>query len=69
MVAALRRVHRRADLIVDARARLADSTPPPAGGGEYAARPEIQRALDGQVATGVRSLAPLGHDLLYVAVP
>jgi two-component system, OmpR family, phosphate regulon sensor histidine kinase PhoR len=35
----------------------------------HAARPEVRRALDGQVGSDVRRSATVGRDLLYVAVP
>jgi signal transduction histidine kinase len=41
----------------------------PTGNGDFSARPEIQQALDGRIATGTRSSRTLRTDLLYVAVP
>ena len=35
----------------------------------HAGRPEVRRALDGQVGSDVRRSATVGRDLLYVAVP
>jgi len=46
-----------------------DTDPPEPGERSFASRPEIARALQGTVATGVRSSATLGTDLLYVTVP
>ena len=40
-----------------------------APGASFASRPEIARALSGQVAQGVRYSKTLGTNLLYVAVP
>lgn len=57
-------------VIVDAGgAGLVDTNPPEPGERSFASRPEIAKALQGVVATGVRSSATLGTDLLYVAVP
>jgi signal transduction histidine kinase len=54
--------------IVDARgARLADSAP--SEGESFANRPEIQTALAGREAVGVRYSRTLGQRLLYVAEP
>ena len=54
--------------IVDARgARLADSAP--SEGENFANRPEIQTALAGREAVGVRYSHTLGQRLLYVAEP
>jgi signal transduction histidine kinase len=56
-------------LIVDRRGRpLVDSGPALADDG-FGSRPEIARALQGLVASGVRRSRSLGRDLLYVAVP
>ena len=56
-------------LIVGPKGNRVYDSGPGLGGTSYASRPEIAKALDGQVATGVRYSASLGHDLLYVAVP
>jgi signal transduction histidine kinase len=40
-----------------------------AAGGDFSTRPEIEAALAGTVATGVRHSRTLGTDLLFVAVP
>ena len=55
-------------LVTDDRGRrLVDSAPN--GTTDFASRPEIARALSGEIATGTRSSRTLGADLLYVAVP
>ena len=55
-------------LVTDDRGRpLVDSTPN--GTRDFSSRPEIARALNGEIATGTRSSRTLGTDLLYVAVP
>jgi signal transduction histidine kinase len=55
-------------LVTDRRGRrLVDSTP--SGTTDFSSRPEIVRALDGEIATGTRSSRTLGTELLYVAVP
>ena len=41
----------------------------PTGSRDFSSRPEIARALAGEIATGTRSSQTLGTDLLYVAVP
>lgn len=48
---------------------LVDSAPLAPGRRTFATRPEIRAALNGNVATGVRSSNTLGYDILYVAVP
>lgn len=48
---------------------LVDSAPLAPAGRSFATRPEISAALNGDVATGVRSSSTLGYDILYVAVP
>jgi two-component system, OmpR family, sensor kinase len=48
---------------------LADSTRTPAPPEEYASRPEVARALDGERVRLVRHSDELGADLLYLAVP
>jgi len=48
---------------------VADTDPPAPGERTLRTRPEVQRALDGVVATGRRYSETLGTDLLYVAVP
>lgn len=57
-------------VVVDAGGTLVvdsdDSSPAPR---EFRSRPEIARALSGQVATGERHSRTLGTDLMYVAVP
>ena len=47
--------------------RLIDSAPN--GTTDFSSRPEIVRALKGEIATGTRSSQTLGTDLLYVAIP
>ncbi len=55
-------------IVVDARGRaLVDSAP--TGTRNFSSRPEVARALLGQIATGTRPSLTLGTDLLYVAVP
>jgi signal transduction histidine kinase len=55
-------------LVVDRSGReLVDSAP--TGSRDFATRPEIARALVGEVASGIRHSRTLGVDLLYVAVP
>ena len=56
-------------LIVGPKGRRVYDSGPGLGGTSFASRPEIARALDGQVATGTRFSRSLGHDLIYVAVP
>jgi signal transduction histidine kinase len=46
---------------------LVDSKPP--GWSDFGSRPEIEQALSGRVASGVRYSHTLGEHLLYVAVP
>lgn len=48
---------------------VADSDPLRPGVRSYASRPEIQTALEGQVATGTRRSSTLDTELVYVAVP
>jgi signal transduction histidine kinase len=48
---------------------LVDSSPRFPEGRAFATRPEVARALAGEVASGVRPSATLGTSLLYVAVP
>ena len=68
-----RRYGRRAGgrvLVVDARGRaVVDSSRTSGRAGSFATRPEVARALDGQVAAGARWSRTLGEELLYVAVP
>ena len=55
-------------VVVDRSGReLVDSAP--TGSRDFASRPEIARALAGEVASGIRHSRTLGVDLLYVAVP
>ena len=55
-------------LVVDSKGRtVVDSAP--TGSRDFSSRPEIARALAGEIATGTRSSLSLGTDLLYVAVP
>ena len=66
------RAHAPADGVLDRGAdgaRQFYDSGPGLGGTSFASRPEIARALDGQVATGTRFSSSLGHDLIYVAVP
>ena len=53
---------------LDGRAVI-DTSPEFSEGRNFSTRPEVAEALDGQVATGVRSSETLGASLLYVAVP
>lgn len=48
---------------------VADTDPPAPGDRTLRTRPEVQKALDGTVATGSRYSETLGRELLYVAVP
>ncbi len=48
---------------------IIDTDPPAPGQRSLSTRPEIRRALAGNVATGSRYSDTLGTDLLYVAVP
>jgi signal transduction histidine kinase len=48
---------------------IADTNPPVPGTRSFASRPEFQRALAGEVASGTRHSDTLGTNLLYVAVP
>jgi signal transduction histidine kinase len=55
-------------VVVDRSGReVVDSAP--TGSRDFATRPEIARALAGEVASGIRHSQTLGVDLLYVAVP
>ena len=55
-------------LVVDSRGRaIVDSAP--TGSRDFSSRPEIARALAGEISTGTRSSQSLGTDLLDVAVP
>lgn len=55
-------------IVVDLKGRaIVDSAP--TGNRNFASRPEIVRALAGEIATGTRPSQTLGTDLLYVAVP
>jgi signal transduction histidine kinase len=55
-------------LVVDAAGRsVVDSAP--TGSLDFSSRPEIAKALAGQISTGTRSSRTLATDLLYVAVP
>ena len=57
-------------VIVDARGTaIVDTSPPEPGERSFASRPEIARALEGEIATGTRSSQTLATDLFYVAVP
>jgi hypothetical protein len=57
-------------VIVDSSGEvLADSDPAVAGQRNFASRPEIADALNGQIATGSRYSTTLGNGLVYVAVP
>jgi signal transduction histidine kinase len=58
-------------VIVDSTGRAVADSDPPASGDRYfdEGRPEIDSALDGQVATGTRSSETLGGRILYAAVP
>ena len=57
-------------VVVDSRGiGIADTNPPVPGTRSFASRPEFQRALRGDVATGTRHSDTLGTNLLYVAVP
>ena len=55
-------------VVVDRSGReVVDSAP--TGSRDFATRPEVARALAGEVASGIRHSRTLGTDLLYVAVP
>lgn len=57
-------------VIVDRRGMaVADTDPTGPNERNFSTRPEIIRALRGEIATGIRHSATLGADLLYVAVP
>jgi signal transduction histidine kinase len=57
-------------VVVDRRGRAVVDTSPEFGEGRnFSTRPEVARALAGEVATGVRASETLGLSLLYVAVP
>lgn len=57
-------------VIVDADGVVvADSDPLRPGERSFASRPEVARALDGEVATGTRRSDSLNENLLFVAVP
>jgi signal transduction histidine kinase len=56
-------------VLVDRRGIAVVDSSPITGDTNFASRPEIAKALGGQVATGVRHSNTLGADLLYVAVP
>ena len=57
-------------VIVDVRGTaIVDTSPPEPGERSFASRPEIARALEGEVATGTRFSQTLATDLFYVAVP
>ena len=57
-------------VIVDARgSAIADSDPFEPDARAFSSRPEVARALQGEVATGWRHSNTLDSDLLYVAVP
>ncbi len=57
-------------VVVDANGNaIVDSSPLAPGARSFGSRPEVQKALQGEVATGVRHSNTLGTDLLYVAVP
>ena len=48
---------------------IVDTSPEFGEGRDFSTRPEIAKALGGEVATGVRHSDTLGQNLLYVAVP
>jgi len=48
---------------------IADSKPTTPGERDFSTRPEIKRALAGDISSGVRHSVTLGTGLLYVAVP
>jgi signal transduction histidine kinase len=56
-------------VIVGPKGQRVFDSGPGLGTVSFASRPEIAKALDGQVATGTRFSSSLGHDLIYVAVP
>jgi signal transduction histidine kinase len=56
-------------VIVDRRGRAIVDSDSTAASRDFSNRPEIARALSGEVASGVRASRTLGGDLLYVAVP
>jgi two-component system phosphate regulon sensor histidine kinase PhoR len=56
--------------VIDRAGRvLADSEARPAGMENHRSRPEVQRALRGQIGSNVRLSATIGVDFLYVAAP
>ncbi len=55
-------------VVVDAAGRALVDTAP-TGSRDFSSRPEIAKALSGEIATGTRRSETLGADLLYVAVP
>jgi signal transduction histidine kinase len=56
-------------VIVDATGDLRADSDPVSDASDYADRPEIASALEGQLAAGTRHSDTLDTDLLYVAVP
>lgn len=56
-------------IIDDTGLALADSSPPVEGERYFDERPEVARALEGEVATGIRDSDTLGTSIVYVAVP
>ncbi len=56
-------------IVDDQGVALVDSAPLGPGRRTFATRPEFRAALNGDVATGMRSSSTLGYDILYVAVP
>lgn len=56
-------------IVDDQGVALVDSAPLGPGRRTFGSRPEFRAALNGDVATGVRSSSTLGYDILYVAVP
>ncbi|MCZ7589907.1 MAG: ATP-binding protein [Gaiella sp.] len=55
-------------LVVDRLGRVVVDSDP-TGSRDFSTRPEVARALAGEVASGTRHSSTLGVDLLYVAVP
>lgn len=56
-------------VIVTTAGELVADTSDPGGDARSFIRPEIEQALEGRIATGIRHSNTLGGDILYVAVP
>ncbi len=56
--------------VIDADGRvLADSEQDPAAMENHGLRPEVAKALSGEIGISIRKSGTLGHDMVYVAVP